>query len=127
MAKPTAIWRLASSSGRTNTWGRCLLTPMSSHITAHQRADKISADIHLVEQTSSRWLKMVLPRENKRVFVGKASNRLRVMRGRNELTARLEGSPESQHKMTNLGRRQKIVGLIPKAKHMAIDVVRSEH
>src|SRR5439155_24211444 len=76
---------------------------------------------------NDRRLKMVLPVENKRILVGEAAYGLLIVRGRDELTARLERFAQRQHKVSNLGQRKIIVRFIPETKHRAIGFVRGKH
>src|SRR5258708_3746252 len=70
---------------------------------------------------------MVLPGEDKRILMGKTADRLGVVRGRDELTARLESFAESQHKVPNLGQRKIIIGFIPETKQRSVSFVRGKH
>src|SRR6266852_5625690 len=70
---------------------------------------------------------MVLTVEIKCVLVGKTSDCFGIVRRRDELTARLESSAESQHKVPNLRQCQIIVRFIPEAQHWVQSVIRGEY
>src|SRR5256885_16364682 len=70
---------------------------------------------------------MALPVENKRILFRETTDCLGVVRGRDKLTARLESSPKSQHKGSNLVKCQIVVGFIPETKYRAISIVGGKH
>src|SRR5208282_4604403 len=89
--------------------------------------DKVPADLDFAERADERGFKVALPIEHECVLFGKSLNRFSIVRGRDELTARLERSAKRQNKVANLGDCEKIVRFIPEASHRLVGALRGKY
>src|SRR5882724_1644782 len=81
----------------------------------------------VLERPNDRGFEVVSPVEKKCVILGETSDRLGIVRGRDELATGLKRLTKSQHKMPNLVQSKIVVGFIPETKHWAIGTVRGKH